>query len=134
MPGPVTAHDGPVLVSLTDFTLTRFTDLPGVYRAARRLTTEWPGLEGAVGVWLWAAPTARRCGAVAVWRDEAALQGFVSWPPHVAIMRRYRGRGSLTSATWTADRCDPYEIWARARGVLRPYARRPAGSRRAGHS
>ncbi|MFF4949432.1 hypothetical protein ACWC2K_10075 [Streptomyces chattanoogensis] len=134
MPGPVPAHDGPVLVSLTDFTLTRITDLPGVHRAARRLTAAWPGLEGAVGVWLWAAPAARRCGAVAVWRDEAALRGFVAWPPHVVIMRRYRGRGSLTSTTWTADRCDPYEIWARAHTALRPPARRPAGRRRAGHS
>ncbi|MFI9047545.1 hypothetical protein [Streptomyces sp. NPDC053427] len=121
-PGPAGAHHGPALVSVTDFTLVRITDLPGVHRAARRLTAGWTDLEGAVGVWLWAAPLARRCGAVAVWRDEAALHGFVAWPPHVAIMRRYRGRGSLTSATWTADRCDPREIWARARPALRPPA------------
>src|SRR5439155_19343184 len=104
---------------VTSFTLARRTDLPGVHRAARRLTAEWPALEGALGVWLWAAPAGRRCGAVAVWRDEAALRGFVAWPPHVAVMQRYRGRGSLASTTWTAPRHDPHETWARARAALR---------------
>ncbi|WP_044368092.1 hypothetical protein [Streptomyces natalensis] len=117
-PGPAHAHPGPVLVSLTDLTLPRRLDLPGVYRAARRLTAGWPDLEGAVGVWLWASPGARRCGAVAVWRDEAALRGFVAWPPHVDVMRRYRGRGALSSATWTAPRCDPSGIRARARASI----------------
>ncbi|MGA5062872.1 hypothetical protein ACPB9E_03690 [Streptomyces exfoliatus] len=62
-----------------------------------------------------AAP-ARRCGAVAVWRDEAALQAFVAWPPHIAIMRAYRGRGTLTSTTWGSPAFAPKEIWIRARG------------------
>ncbi|MFF2851658.1 hypothetical protein ACFVT5_35800 [Streptomyces sp. NPDC058001] len=116
---------GPVLVSVTDFTLDRLTDLPGVYRAARRLAGEWPELDGAYGLWLWTLPTARRCGAVAVWRDEAALHGFIAWPPHVEIMRRYKGRGSLTSTTWQAERTgetgeyDPETIWTAARRTLR---------------
>ncbi|MEU9110356.1 hypothetical protein AB0D04_00845 [Streptomyces sp. NPDC048483] len=129
--GPERDHHGPVLVSVTDLTLARLTDLPGVHRAARSLTADWPDLDGALGLWLWTSPTARRCGAVAVWRDEAALRGFVSWPPHVAIMRRYRGRGSVTSTTWTAARFDPPEIWARAHAALRPRTpgRRPFNDR-----
>ncbi|RII20917.1 hypothetical protein DSC45_02210 [Streptomyces sp. YIM 130001] len=116
--GPDDGQGGPVLVSVTDFRLDRLLDLPGVHRAARRLAAGWPELEGAHGMWLWARPAARRCGAVAVWRDEAALRGFVAWPPHVEIMRAYRGRGSLTSTTWTSPGFDPRETWARARAGL----------------
>ncbi|MCM2391953.1 hypothetical protein [Streptomyces albipurpureus] len=118
-PGQVPDHDGPVLVSVTDFRLDRARDLPGVHRAARRLVAHWPELEGTHGLWLWAAPTARRCGAVAVWRDADALHRFIAWPPHAVIMREYRGRGTLASTTWEAERFDPAATWARARAVLR---------------
>ncbi|MFJ9849636.1 hypothetical protein [Streptomyces sp. NPDC101150] len=119
IPGSAPRPPGPVLVSVTDFRFPRHTGLPGIWRAASRLAAGWPELEGAVGMWLWAAPARRHCGAVAVWRDEAALRGFVGWPPHVAVMRAYRDRGRLTSATWTADRFEPSAVWARARTALR---------------
>ncbi|MEV0096823.1 hypothetical protein [Streptomyces sp. NPDC050738] len=118
-PGPDHDRDGPVLVSVTEFRLDRRIDLLGVHRAARRLATGWPELDGAYGMWLWARPTVGRCGAVAVWRDVAALHRFIAWPPHVEIMHAYRGRGVLTSSTWHADAFDPVETWARAcRGLL----------------
>ncbi|MFB7343541.1 hypothetical protein ACFCZ6_26110 [Streptomyces hydrogenans] len=117
-PGPDHGRDGPVLVSVTDFRLNRVRDLPGVHRAARQLADGWPELEGAYGMWLWAGPAARRCGAVAVWRNEAALHRFIAWQPHVDIMRAYRGRGALTSTTWRSDAFDPEETWARARTRL----------------
>jgi hypothetical protein len=117
-PGPDDGRDGPVLISVTDFALNRLIDLPGVHRSARRLTAGWLDLEGAHGMWLWARPGARRCGAVAVWRDEAALRRFVAWPPHVTIVRRYRGRGTLTSTTWLTETFDPAETWSRARAGL----------------
>ncbi|MCK7628200.1 hypothetical protein MUU72_34825 [Streptomyces sp. RS10V-4] len=116
--GPASGAPGPVLVSLTDFTPRRLTDLPGIYRAARRLSSRWRELEGAHGMWLWAERTGRRCGAVAVWRDHAALRGFVGWPPHVEIMRAYRGRGALTSTTWTTDTFTPATLWTRAQARL----------------
>lgn len=118
-PGPARGHEGPVLVSVTDFELRTIRDLPGVYREARGLAARWPDLAGAYGMWLWTIPTARRCGAVAVWRDTAALHGFIAWPPHVAIMRAYKGRGTLTSTTWQADDFDPGATWTRARAALR---------------
>ncbi len=117
-PGPEHGRGGPVLVSVTDFRLDRALDLPGVHRAGRRLGKGWPELEGAYGMWLWARPFARRCGAVAVWRDEAALHRFIAWRPHVEIMRAYRERGTLTSTTWRADAFDPARTWARARTCL----------------
>ncbi|MEZ0066967.1 hypothetical protein ABIA32_002980 [Streptacidiphilus sp. MAP12-20] len=117
-PGLDHGRRGPVLVSVTDFTLDRLVDLPGVYRAARRLAADWTELEGAHGMWLWALPTERRCGAVAVWSDETALRDFVAWPPHVAIMGRYRGRGRLCSTSRQADAFDPADIWSRAQAGL----------------
>ena len=117
-PGSDHGRDGPVLVSVTDFRLNRLRDLPGVHRAARRLANGWPGLDGAYGMWLWARPAARRCGAVAVWRDEAALHEFIAWRPHVDIMRAYRGRGVLASTSWRSDVFDPAGTWARARVLL----------------
>ncbi|MEU5591496.1 hypothetical protein [Streptomyces sp. NPDC020298] len=112
-------RDGPVLVSVTDFRLDSIRDLPRVHGEARRLAARWPELAGAYGMWLWTIPTARRCGAVAVWRDTAALHGFIAWPPHVAIMRAYKDRGTLTSATWQADAFDTKAIWTRAQAALR---------------
>ncbi|WP_433478111.1 hypothetical protein ACQPZP_14390 [Spirillospora sp. CA-142024] len=124
--GPA-AGDGPVLVSVTDFTCANPLDLPKVFRAGMDLRRAWPDLEGAVGVWLWARPLRRRCGSVSVWTDEAALKRFVGWPPHVAIMRRFRNRGTIHAHTWEADRFDPAETWARA-GRLPAQAEAPAGA------
>lgn len=119
-PGPEGGRGGggPVLVSLTDLRLDRRGDLLGVHRAARRLAAEWPELEGACGMWLWARPLAGRCGAVAVWRDEAALQAFVARPAHLAIVREYRGRGTVTARTWEDPAFSPAATWARARKLI----------------
>ncbi|GGV04236.1 hypothetical protein GCM10010182_23150 [Actinomadura cremea] len=115
--GPATSP-GPVLVSVTDFTAASALDLPGVFRAGMALRRLWPDLPGAVGLWLWAVPLERRCGSVSVWTDGAALRSFVALPEHVAIMRRYRGRGEIRSVTWEADVFDPAATWARAARVL----------------
>lgn len=106
-----------MLVSVTDFRVGRPHDLPGVYRAGLGLRRDWPQLPGAVGMWLWTEPLRGRCGSVSLWQDEQALHGFVAWPAHVAIMRRYRGRGRLSSVTWTATHSAP-EIWDQARAYL----------------
>ncbi|MFJ2738608.1 hypothetical protein ACIO3O_02965 [Streptomyces sp. NPDC087440] len=118
MPGPEDGGGGPVLVSVTDFALNRGRDLLPVYREGRRLGSRWRELDGAYGMWLWALPGARRCGAVAVWRDEAALLGFVGWPPHVEIMRAYRDKGALRSRSWVSEVSDLPVIWRRARTEL----------------
>ncbi|MEU1786885.1 hypothetical protein ABZ553_13625 [Streptomyces sparsogenes] len=117
-PGPESATDGSVLVSVTDFTFTRRRDLPGIARAAAGLRRAWPTLDGAVGLWLWTAPLARRCGAVSVWTGEEALHGFVGLPEHVAIMRKYRGRGTAEATTWVAPRFDGPDIWREAYRLL----------------
>ncbi|GGP02099.1 hypothetical protein LDL08_00110 [Nonomuraea glycinis] len=116
-PGPAAGVAGPVLVSVTDFQISRLHDLPGVYHAGLSLRRDWPRLPGAVGMWLWTEPLRGRCGSVSIWQDEQALRDFVAWPDHVTIMRRYRGRGRLRSVTWTAAQSDR-GIWAQARSYL----------------
>jgi hypothetical protein len=121
--GPAADADGPVLVSVTDFTAKRPLDLPGIARAGYRLRRAWPELEGAVGMWLWTSPLERRTGSVSVWSDETALRGFVKWPLHVEIMQKYRRRGSIRATTWTAESSSPGCVWRAARRHLAADAR-----------
>ncbi|MEV0144907.1 MULTISPECIES: hypothetical protein [unclassified Nonomuraea] len=116
-PGAAADVTGSVLVSVTDFHAHRLRDLPGVYQAGLALRRAWPQLPGAVGMWLWTEPLRGRCGSVSIWQDEQALRGFVGWPDHVAIVRRYRWRGRLRSTTWTTTQPDP-GIWAQALAYL----------------
>ncbi|WP_406277575.1 hypothetical protein [Embleya sp. NBC_00896] len=110
--------EGGLLVSVTDFTAARATDLPGIARAGFRLRRAWPSLDGAVGMWLWTIPHRRRTGSVAIWRDTAAMHAFVGLPEHVAIMRHYRERGTTRAGTWTVSHVDPDRIWTDAEAVL----------------
>ncbi|MEV0201176.1 hypothetical protein [Nonomuraea sp. NPDC050691] len=116
-PGPAAGVTGPVLVSVTDFHADRLRDMPGVYQAGLALRRAWPDLPGAVGMWLWTEPLRGRCGSVSIWLDEQALRGFVGLPDHVAIVRRYRGRGRLRSTAWTTTQADR-GVWAQARAYL----------------
>ena len=106
--------DGSVLVSVTDFEVTDVRDRIGAWAQGLRLRRAWPSLPGAIGLWLWVKPLRRRSGSVSVWRSEEDLRRFVGWPRHVTIMRRYRGAGELTSATWWAEPFDAQQIWATA--------------------
>jgi hypothetical protein len=116
--GPASMWDGAALVSLTDFTVFRARDLPGVWRTGLRLRRSWTRMEGAVGLWLWALPLERRGGSVSVWRSEEDLLRFVRWPVHLAVMRHYRDKGSLESASWDVERFVAAEVWAEARRRL----------------
>ncbi|GAA2397006.1 hypothetical protein [Nonomuraea africana] len=116
IPGPERRGEDPVVVALTAFRLHRAVHLPRACRTGWGLSRLWPELDGAVGLWLWADPGARRIGSVSVWRSEAGLRAFVRLPAHVAIMRAYRDRGELVSVTWTSTAQDLWEE-ARSHGV-----------------
>lgn len=101
--GPQPRGDGPVVVSETGFQLTRAVDLPGACWAGWRLSRLWPELEGAIALRLWVDPRALRLGSVSVWRGRADLDRFVRLRAHADVVRAYRGRGTLTSATWESE-------------------------------
>jgi hypothetical protein len=117
-PGPAEGTEGPVFISVTDLRLGRLWDMPRVHVTGTRLRRRWQEIDGAVGLWLWAMPTQLRSGSVSVWESEEYLRQFVRWPTHVAIMARYRGRVTVQSASWQADRFVPKSIWAEARRHL----------------
>jgi hypothetical protein len=112
--GPAATTEGRVLVSLTDYRAHHWRHVPGILLSGLKLRRAWPELDGAVGLWLWSQPSTRRSGSVSVWTSEDALMAFVRWPVHVAIMRKYRTRGTLESATWEMDRHSRSQLWPEA--------------------
>ncbi|MFE3743773.1 hypothetical protein [Streptomyces sp. NPDC059134] len=114
------ARGGPLVVSVTDFTSDAYRHLPGIARHGFALRRLWPHLDGAVGMWLWAAPSLRRCGSVSVWTGRRALAGFVRLPEHVAIMDAYRERGAIRSVVLEYDGFDPARIRQDADAWLMP--------------
>jgi hypothetical protein len=114
-PGPAAGAEGQVVVSVTDFRPNHLHDAPRVIATGLRLRLGWYAMRGAVGLWLWSLPLARRSGSISVWTSEEDLRGFVGLPAHVEIMRRYRDRGSLRSETWVAKRFASAEILDHAR-------------------
>jgi heme-degrading monooxygenase HmoA len=112
--GPAAEQPGPLVAALTDFRANRALDLPGIARRGLSLSRLWPGLPGAVGMWLWVDLGTRRCGSLSVWRDEDDLQGFVRLREHVQIMRAYRHRGTLRSRTWEIGTLDRAALWVDA--------------------
>jgi hypothetical protein len=117
-PGPEATADGPVVVSLTDFTMHSLRSLPGIARTGRRLGLGWYAVPGAVGLYLWTDPLRRRAGSLSVWTDLRAMRRWVGLPLHVATMRRYRTRGSVRSTTWHDESFDREAVVAEATRVL----------------
>ncbi|WP_328723070.1 hypothetical protein OHT52_28645 [Streptomyces sp. NBC_00247] len=103
-------RSGPLIVSVTDFTSDAYRDLPDIARRGFALRRRWPQLDGAVGMWLWATPLARRCGSVSVWTGRRALAEFVRLPEHVAIMDEYRDRGTIRSVIRDYENFDAARI------------------------
>jgi hypothetical protein len=115
-PGPESREaGGPWVVSVTEFRFRRLRHLPGIFRAGMGFRRRWGEMPGAVGLALYFEPGARRLGSISVWRDEADLRRFVALPVHVAIMRRYRPRGTVRSATWRGALAPPAQALERAR-------------------
>jgi hypothetical protein len=111
-PGPIARTDGPVIVSLTEFTARRFRDLPGIARDGLALRRGWWAMQGAIGVLLYVDPAKKQGGSLSVWASEDDLRRFVALPRHVAIMRKYRERVSVRAATWETDNFRTQDAWA----------------------
>jgi len=117
-PGLAAATRSDVVVSVTEFTADRFTDVPNIAVTGLRLRRDWHLHEGSVGMWLWFDMLSRRFGSVSVWVDRDAFESFVSWQPHAEVMRRYGTRGRLRATSWQAEVLDPEQIWRDARHWL----------------
>jgi hypothetical protein len=114
IPGPLAHATRDVLISVTDYSPRRFWHTPGVYLTGLRLRLGWYAMPGAVGLWLWALPWARRSRAISVWSSEQDLRRFVRLPLPVYVMGRYRERGKLVSTIWKVEECGPTNTLERA--------------------
>ena len=102
--GPTASEAGPFLVSLTQYTPYRLSDLFDIWRAADFLGDELARMDHAYGVVTYLQPGRRRVGSLSVWTEESGLGAFVGLPYHREIMRKYRPRGlPLRSAKWWSD-------------------------------
>jgi hypothetical protein len=98
--------EGPVLVSVTDYVPRSVRHYPNVVLTGLRLRQGWFALDGAIGLLLHGRPLLRRSGSLSFWTSEEALEGYVTLPRHVQVMRRYRELGELRATRWTQPRFD----------------------------
>lgn len=112
-----------VVVCLTEFVTHRPWGTFPVAVAGMRLLRGWPGIPGAVSVRLWAdtRPRFDRSGSVTVWTDHEHLMRFVAREDHMRVVRTYRNRGVMRSATrrtrLTTAPARP-QIWAATMDLL----------------
>jgi hypothetical protein len=109
---------GPVHVSMNDYLIHRFRDVPRVAREGLQLRRRWPRIEGALGLWFASQRFGRRQISVSVWRSPEELRTFVVSPDHLRIMREFKDAGLLYTTTWTAECFDPLLIWRQASNRL----------------
>ena len=113
-PGPHSTWSEPAFVSVTDFRIDRWRDVPGVWLEGIRLRRTWPNRPGAVGLWTWTLPWSRRSGSVSVWRTESDLRRFVGSTRHIQTMQRFRHAGRVTSSSWRIEAFVPGAVWTEA--------------------
>jgi hypothetical protein len=75
-------------------------------------------MQGAVGLWLWSDLPRPRSGSISIWTSEDDLRRFVRWPVHLAIVRKYSTRGTLTASSWEAERFVKQDVMREARRRL----------------
>jgi hypothetical protein len=119
LPGPSDGTQSPVVVSFTDFHTDSDKDWQQVAELGVKLTESWPIMRGAVGLRLWGKPAEWRGGSLSVWDSRADLRRFIRWPVHTAIVKNWRGRVRVQSASWNDERFVPAQAWLRAEDHMR---------------
>jgi hypothetical protein len=120
------------MVSFTDFHADSDKDWQQIAELGIKLAESWPIMRGAVGLWLWGKPVEWRGGSLSIWDSTADLRRFIRWPVHVAIMRNWRGRIHVQSASWNDERFVPAPTWLRAEAHMRA-PRDMSASRQSAH-
>jgi hypothetical protein len=112
--GGLQPGSGPVHVSMNDYLVRRWRDIPKVALEGLRLRRRWPQTEGALGLWVASFRLGRRQVSVSIWRSADDLRGFVRSQEHTRIMRAFADVGVLYTNAWTAERFDADQIWQQA--------------------
>jgi quinol monooxygenase YgiN len=96
--------------------LRTYRDVPRFLRAALRIRTQVRRAPGALGVSLIAQPARKTFWTLSAWTDEDALDTFVRTPPHLDVMRQFRGRlVDPRFTTWTVAAADLPQAHSSAR-------------------
>lgn len=119
LPGASDATRSPVVVSFTDFHAESEQDWQQIAELGMKLAESWPIMHGAVGLWLWGKPAEWRGGSLSVWDSGTDLRRFIRWPVHAEIMKTWRGRVRVESASWADERFVPTLAWRRAEERMR---------------
>jgi hypothetical protein len=116
--GGTTPPVGPVHVSMNDYLIHSYRDVPGVAIQGLRFRRGWPHTDGALGLWVANSPDGRRQISVSIWRAPEDLKQFVRRSDHVRVMRDFRPAGRLITTPWTAEQFDRGLIWRQAHDRL----------------
>jgi hypothetical protein len=119
-PGPLDTLRGPVFVSATRFTYKHFWHLPPVFSHGLALRSNWPTIEGAVGMTIAGDLLSKTTFTLSVWRSEDDLRRWISSPQHLALMREFRSklRGSA-AVGWATEDFVLADAWTRAMTEVR---------------
>jgi hypothetical protein len=86
--------------------------IPWLLLYSVRIRRQLRATSGLIGYSLRAQLAAKRFWTLSVWEDEAALQGFVAAPPHVAVMKALVPHMGATRFTrWTVKGFDLPPEW-----------------------
>ena len=95
------------LVMASHLPLNRISATVRFFRAVSAVRKQLAGADGLVGYTLRAKPLARDYWTLSVWRDEAALRGFMRTSPHVQIMTSLKPvMGPTKFVTWRISAAD----------------------------
>ena len=127
-PGTAAAQPTDAVVVLgSRLELRSYWPILGFLRAAIAVRKQVRNSPGALGVSLIAEPARKTFWTLSAWVDQAALNAFVSKPPHHAVMTHYRPEMASSSfADFTirpdqlpARNSNAQELWDLARDKLR---------------
>jgi hypothetical protein len=107
------------VVSFTDFHSDSEEDWQQIAALGMKLAESWPIMRGAVGLWLWGKQVEWRGGSLSIWESYPDLRRFIRWPVHVAIMKNWRARIRVRSASWDDEQFVPAQAWLRAEAYMR---------------
>ena len=119
LPGPSDGTQSPVVVSFIDFHSRFRRGLAANTELGMKLAQSRPIMRGAVGLWLWLKPAERRGGLLSIWDSNADLRRFIRWPVHVALIKNWRARVRVQSASLDDQRFVPAQAWLRAEAQMR---------------
>jgi hypothetical protein len=102
---------GPLYVSMNDYLVKRWRDIPRVALTGLRFRRDWPQTDGALGLWAASPLSGRRQISVSIWRDPDDLRRFVRSPADLKVMRDFHHAGELYTTQWMAEGFEPALIW-----------------------